>query len=265
MNLLSKHETRRRLLRGLPDADMLSNQMAHWFQSPQGEAVLRSERETIHAALEKLFGYHILQLGFSEEHSLIEQSPVGHKIIFSPSFRAGSKRAVASNEELPLTSDSVDVVVIHHALDFAENSHRVLREAARVLRPGGHMLIVGFNPYSCWGIWKLFKRKKNIPWRGRFISKGRVSDWLKLLDLHIDSVRYGLHFMPTKMSKLLSRADSLEKFGNKIRSPFGGAYYIHCINEASPLTPIVPRWRPLRARGAVMPAAENIRAKIKIH
>lgn len=265
MNLLSKHETRRRLLRGMPDSDLLSSQVAHWFQSPQGEAVLRAEKEAIHTALEKLFGYHILQLGFSEEHSLIEQSPVGHKIIFSPNFRAGSTRAVASNEELPLSSDSIDVVVIHHALDFAANSHRVLREATRVLRPGGHMFIVGFNPYSYWGFWKLFKRKKNIPWRGKFISKGRVSDWLKLLDLHIDSISYGLHFMPVKIAKLLSHAESLENFGNKLRSPLGGAYFIHCIKQAMPVTPILPKWRALRARPSVMPAAENVRAKIKIH
>jgi len=265
MNLLSKHETRRRLLRGMADADMLSSQVAQWFQSPQGEAVLRAEEEAIHAALEKLFGYHILQLGFSEQHSLIEQSPVGHKIVFSPNFRAGSTRAVASNEALPLSSDSIDVVVIHHALDFAANSHRVLREATRVLRPGGHMLIVGFNPYSYWGFWRLFKRKKNMPWLGKFISKGRVSDWLKLLDLHIDSISYGLHFMPLKMTRLLSRAQSLENFGNKVRSPFGGAYFIHCINQAMPVTPILPKWRPLRARPSVMPAAENVRAKIKIH
>lgn len=265
MNLLSKHETRRRLLRGMPDSDMLSSQVAHWFQSPQGEAVLRAEREAIHKALEKLFGYHILQLGFSEEHSVIEESPVGHKIIFSPSFRPGSTRAVASNEELPLSSDSIDVVVIHHALDFAVNSHCVLREATRVLRSGGHMFIVGFNPYSYWGFWKLFKRKKNIPWRGKFISKGRVCDWLKLLDLHIGSISYGLHFMPVKISRLLSHAQSLESFGNKLNSPIGGAYFIHCIKQSMPLTPILPKWRPLRARASVMPAAENVRAKIKIH
>ncbi|GJM12409.1 MAG: SAM-dependent methyltransferase [Pseudohongiella sp.] len=265
MNLYSKHETRRRLIRGLPDADALSGLLSQWFQSPQGEAVLRAEKEAIHKSLEKLFGYHILQLGFSEEHSLIDQSPVGHKIIFAPSFRPGSSRAVASNEELPLSSDSVDVVVIHHGLDFAANSHQMLREATRVLRPGGHMLIVGFNPYSYWGFWKLFKRKKTMPWRGRFISKGRVSDWLKLLDLHIDSVAYGLHFLPLKMSRLLNRAESFENLGNKIQSPLGGAYYIHCIKQAAPLTPIVPKWRPLRARPSVMPAAENVRAKIKLH
>ena len=265
MNLLSKHETRRRLLRGMPDTDMLSSQVAHWFQSPQGEAVLKAEKEVVQASLEKLFGYHILQLGFSEDHSLIEQSPVGHKIFFSPSLRSGSTSAVASNEELPLISDTIDIIVIHHALDFAENSHRVLREATRVLRPGGHILIVGFNPYSFWGFWKLFKRKKNIPWQGKFISKRRVSDWLKLLDLHIDSSSYCLHFMPVKMAKLLRRAESLENLGNKLHSPFGGAYFIHCIKQSMPVMPIMPKWRPLRRRPSVMPAAENVRAKIKVH
>ena len=265
MNLLSKHETRRRLLRGMPDTDMLSSQVAHWFQSPQGKAVLKAEKEVVQVALEKLFGYHILQLGFSEEHSLIEQSPVGHKIFFSPSLRPGSTRAVACNEELPLIGDSIDIVVIHHTLDFAANSHRVLREATRVLRPGGHMLIVGFNPYSPWGFWKLFKRKRNVPWQGKFISKGRVSDWLKLLDLHIYSSSFCLHFMPVKMLKLLNRAESFENLGNKLHSSLGGAYFIHCIKQSMPVTPIMPKWRSLRARPSVMPAAENLRAKIKVH
>ncbi|NQV68928.1 MAG: class I SAM-dependent methyltransferase [Pseudohongiella sp.] len=262
MNLYSKHETRRRLLRGLPDSGTLSTLVGQWFQSAQGEAVLQAEIDVLKPVLEKLFGYHILQVGFSEEHSLIKDSPVGHKIMFAPSHRAGSKNAVADNEELPLLSDSIDVVVLHHALDFTQDSHRLLREVTRVLRPGGHMLILGFNPFSAWGVLKLFKRRINIPWRGRFIAKGRVADWLKLLDLHIDSVSYGLHFLPLKFSSLLRHAPRLEKLGNRLHSPLGGVYFIHCVKQVIPLTPIFPRWRALRARASVMPAAENIRAKI---
>ena len=262
MNLHSKHETRRRLIRGMPESDMLHNLDAQWYRSPQGREVLHAEREVIKPLLEKLFGYHILQVGFSEEHSLIESSPVGHKVIFAPSYREGSKTPVAENEELPLGNDSIDVVLVHHALDFTDNSHRLLREMTRVLRPGGHMIIVGFNPYSSWGLWKLFKRRTNVPWRGRFISKGRVADWLKLLDLEIDSVSYGLHFLPSSFSRLLKSAKRLEAFGRKIHSPIGGAYYIHCVNQHAPITPILPRWNPLPARAASLPAAENVSTKI---
>lgn len=262
MNLLSKHETRRRLLRGMPDSDMLATMLTRWLQSPQGAAVWRAEQEQIRPIVSRIFGYHILQIGCSEDHSLIADSPAGHKIIFSPCYRSGALNAVANNEELPLANDSVDAVVLHHALDFTEDSHKVLREATRVLRPGGQMVIVGFNPYSCWGFWKLFKRRINIPWRGRFISRGRLTDWLRLLDLHIDNVRHSLHFLPLKNRRLLAYAPKLEKIGVRLGSPFGGVYIIVCLKQVVPITPILPRWRPLPARASVMPAAENIRAKI---
>ena len=262
MNLLSKHETRRRLLRGLPDSGLLSSLVGRWFQSPQGLAVLRAEQALVTPIISRLFGYHILQVGCNNEVSLIEDSPVGHKINFVPVYRLGSPQPVANNEELPLANDSIDVVVLHHALDFTDDSHRLLREVTRVLRPGGQMLIVGFNPLSCWGLWKLFKRKINIPWRGRFISRKRISDWLQLLELDIESVDYGVHFLPLKFSRLLRYADKIEKFGASIKSPFGGAYFILCVKQRVPLTPVLPKWRALRSRATVIPAAENVRAKI---
>lgn len=264
MNIFSKHETRRRLLRGLPDTDMLQLLIGQWFQSPQGSEVWRTELQHVEPIISRLFGYHILQIGCHEEYSLIESSPVGHKILFSPAWRSGNQQAVADNEELPLGNDSMDVVVLHHALDFAEDSHRLLREATRVLRPGGQMLIVGFNPISYWGLWRLFGRRVNIPWRGRFISRGRVTDWLQLLDLEISQVSYGLHFAPLKSSRLLKYAERFETLGSRMASPFGGAYFIRCIKQVATVTPIMPRWQAIPSRATVIPAAENVRAK-KIH
>jgi SAM-dependent methyltransferase len=262
MKLLSKHETRRRLLRGMPDSNILATLVGRWFQTRQGSEVLAAERAIVAPILSRLFGYHILQVGCNEECSLIEDSPVGHKIIFAPAWRSGARHPIADNEDLPLATDSMDVVVVHHALDFTDDSHRLLREVTRVLRPGGQMLIIGFNPYSLWGFWKLFKRKINIPWRGRFISKGRLSDWLQLLSLQIDSVDYGLHFLPLKYFRLLQLAPRMERFGSSINSPLGGAYFILCVKQVLPITPILPRWRPIRTRVSVMPVAENVRVKI---
>ena len=55
-----------------------------------------------------------------------------------------SRLWLPKNEELPLEHNSCDVVVLHHALDFAQSPHQVLREAARILRPGGHLILLGF-------------------------------------------------------------------------------------------------------------------------
>ena len=53
-----------------------------------------------------------------------------------------------------------------------------------------------------------------------------------------------------------------EKMGRKFRIPLGGAYFIMCEKRVAPITPIVPKWRPLKAPVTVMPAAENVRVKI---
>lgn len=265
MNIFTRQEQRkqdpRRKETSRDDLRMLQMSLGQWFQTPQGIEVLKAEKAIAKPAISRLFGYHILQVGCHPDYSLIEDSPVGHKILFAPTWQAGKLQAVADNEELPLAADSIDVVLVHHALDFTEDSHRLLREVTRVLRPGGHMLIVGFNPFSPWGFWKLFRSRARIPWRGRFISRGRLADWLQLMDLRIDRVQYGLHFSPMKFNRLLGHATRLEELGKRFNSPFGGAYFVLCVKQVATMTPIVPRWEPLRARPGVLPAAENVRLR----
>lgn len=49
---------------------------------------------------------------------------------------------------LPLAAASVDTVVMHQVLHFAQEPDRVIAEASRVLRPGGHLLVVDFAPHE---------------------------------------------------------------------------------------------------------------------
>jgi len=50
--------------------------------------------------------------------------------------------------DLALPRDSFDVVIIHQVLHFLDDAARAIREAARVLRPGGRLLIVDFAPHD---------------------------------------------------------------------------------------------------------------------
>lgn len=51
-------------------------------------------------------------------------------------------------EKLPLTDESVDVVLLSQTLHHAADPARALREAARVLRPGGRVLILDLRAHE---------------------------------------------------------------------------------------------------------------------
>lgn len=65
--------------------------------------------------------------------------------------RAGLKNCVvrqADMFQLPFRGASFDAVTIHQVLHYVDNPGPVIAEAARVLRPGGHMLVADFAPHD---------------------------------------------------------------------------------------------------------------------
>ncbi|HYM01429.1 MAG TPA: metalloregulator ArsR/SmtB family transcription factor [Stellaceae bacterium] len=50
--------------------------------------------------------------------------------------------------QLPLAGASFDAVVIHQVLHYAERPAQAIAEAARVLRPGGHLVVIDFAPHG---------------------------------------------------------------------------------------------------------------------
>ncbi len=260
IQLLENLRSRWHKRRVLPSPEVLFQDMGVWWQTPLGKALLESEANLLEPILARIFGYHVLQLGVSE-HSMLEASPIGHKLLFLPQHDATRPHPVADNEALPLQSESVDAVLIHHALDYSPDNHRLLRESARVLMPGGKLLIVGFNPLSAWGVRKFCRWRNTRPWDARYVASSRVQDWLKLLDFKVDKVEHCAYLLPFKHSRLVNAASRFESFGQKLNAPLGAVYVIVACKQVMPVTPILPRWPKLPRPVLVRPVGETARSR----
>jgi ArsR family transcriptional regulator len=83
---------------------------------------------------------------------------------------------------LPLPRDAFDVVTIHQVLHFLDDPERALGEAARVLRPGGRMLIVDFAPHAL-----EFLREEHAHRRLGFAAD-QVRQWIEARGLALERV-----------------------------------------------------------------------------
>jgi SAM-dependent methyltransferase len=124
----------------------------------------------------------------------------------------------------PLSEHAADLVVLPHALDFCLSPHSLLREAARSVRPGGHLLIIGVNPWSAWGLRKLVAR--DALRQARCIAPGRLADWLSLLGFALEKRRFGCYRPPLVSAAWQARLAPLDTWGAERQWPLGGVYLL---------------------------------------
>jgi SAM-dependent methyltransferase len=243
-----------------PTPRQLAAAMRDWYGTRGGELLLGDIKSRLDGLLGEKFGYHALQIDcLAPQVDLLAGSRISHRIGMDIDMLAAD--VVADSGALPFDADSIDLVLLMHSLDFAVDPHRVLREVERVLIPEGHLIVVGFNPWSLYGLWRLVLRgRRQAPWCGHFYSSARLKDWLSLLGFVSETCEYLGFRPPIQRPRLLRRLAPMEGIGRTAVPVLGGVRLLLAQKRVATLTPLKPRWqrRPSLVSGKLAgPAARR--------
>lgn len=235
-----------------PDFIDICQQLESWYQRPARQYLLAQERKLAEKLLEQVFGYHLLQIGVTRNQPLVGDCGLNHTI-YMGSTTSGQVGLVSEGDSLPLANDSVDAVLLHHALDFAPAPHQLLREVQRVLSPQGRVVIIGFNPWSLSGAGsRLRALAPGRLWRScNRLSVHRVRDWLHLLGCEVESVRHTYALPPRGGERVARQFQKLDRFATDHNLFLGGVYVLRAQKFVSTLTP-TRRRIPTSMRGQLI-------------
>ncbi len=230
------------------------HQWNHWLTSFLGKSLLTAELNALSLLTLGHYGNNALLLGATNQHTLLQSSAVAHQFLLGPLFNREKNMNYIEGEfyELPIQSGSIDQVFVPHMLELTDNPHQLLSEACRIVKPEGYIFIIGFNPYSLWGLKKLQMKNKNVPWSGNFIHPSTIKKWLALVDFELETQQTLYFRPPTQHRNVFNNLKFLEWIGNKCYKPFGGIYIIKAKAKVIPLTPIRMQWtQELSGAGAI--------------
>jgi SAM-dependent methyltransferase len=228
-----------------------------WLETQAGDYVRAWEQRRLDALTVDIFGFNALQIGLPQINALQANRMQSkwltdtHMPLKNPNGEPSRTVVIHDFAELPFASQSIDLVVLPHVLEFASEPHQVLREVERVLIPEGQVIVCGFNPASLWGARQVAGRLTGahfLPLDGEFISLPRLKDWLKLLNMEVNRGHFGCYAPPFVSEKWLSRFSFMEKAGDRWWPYLGAVYMVQAIKRVKGMRLIGPAWSKQTAK-----------------
>ena len=229
-----------------------------WLKAPAGKYFAQREQAWIDSVVPDLFGFRAVQLGTRLVDGL-KESRIPHKAYVQQGLVASKPDGIellapdcfAEFEELPFETQSLDMIVLPHVLEFSEDPHQLLREVQRVLMPEGRVLITGFNPMSLWGLQHLALKRWVPVWPVGCepIHLSRLKDWLKLLSCEPE--------FPAFTETGLSRMGFMEQAGDRWWPVCGGVYFVCAVKRVRGMRLIGPAFRDKKVSSAQLKPLAN--------
>jgi SAM-dependent methyltransferase len=181
-----------------------------WRASELGIITERIERRLILVLAGDVAGLRVLDIGCGDGELAVELGKRGARAVGTDAsaemIAAAKARAkphnanitfqVATAEHLPFSAGQFDLVTAITVLCFVDDAAPVFHEIARVLRPGGRLIIGELGKWSTWAAERRLRAWLGSPlWRrGRFRTAGQLSHLAEWAGLVVENVRGAVYY-----------------------------------------------------------------------
>ena len=155
--------------------------------------------------------------------------------------------------ELPLPDASVDRILMVHGLEMTDGPEEMLREAWRVLKSGGRLLIVVPNRRGMWA------RFDKTPFgHGRPFSRGQMTKYLREAMFNPEAWSSALYVPPSEQAFFRKSAIAWERMGFRFWPGFSGVLIVEASKQAYSLAAAAKRRKLFRKlRPVLSPSPAN--------
>jgi 2-polyprenyl-3-methyl-5-hydroxy-6-metoxy-1,4-benzoquinol methylase len=194
-----------------------------WFKPARGQVIDALEKAALAKALEGRTYEKALDVGIGNGRLLPIYAPhAAHVTGMDISSEQLECATQAANElkisfatklcqeasRIELESESFDLIVCSRVLQHVYDWRESVAEFARILKPGGDLVLLTYNRYSIYGLKKFYQHKFVNPTKGRFQNAFALSRELKKNRLQIEYFSGALMGQPELFAENLAGSTS---------------------------------------------------------
>lgn len=205
-----------------------------FYLKPQGALTRRLIFEALRPFVEARAGLNVLGLGYATPYLGLYRDNKMNSFSFMPAQIGAkpwptarpSRTCLVEEANLPLLDGAMDVILLVHALENANNPQELMHELWRVLAPNGKLILVVPNRLSPWA------RDESTPFsHGRPFSAHQLTSLLTKNAFTPLRLHHALRMPPVEKNSLLRIAKNIESFGQAMHLPLGGVLIAHAMKE----------------------------------
>jgi len=214
---------------------------ASFYATSRGSVACRLLRERLVQLWPDLSRQSILGLGYATPYLRAWRGQAGRCIAASPGqvdvdrwpLISANLACAVDEAALPFPDLSFDRILIVHGLEAAENTRAVLREAWRVLKDDGRLLVVTPNRVGVWA------HLESTPFgHGQPYSSGQIDRLLASHLFRVERRDFALFVPPTRLRLVLRTARLWEETGRRYAPHLGGVTVTEAIKDAYAAIPL---------------------------